>query len=469
MTTNDVLTRPASSVVGSSFRDPSGFTFWRDQTLLRQVNLIYREHYDLLMASGLYQELVDEKLLVAHTEVSTDQALTADAYKVIQPVRVPFISYPHEWSFSQLRASALATLRIQKRAIKHGMILKDASAYNIMLVEGKPKLIDTLSFEKYRPGTPWIAYRQFCQHFLAPLALMHYTDIRLSQLFVTNIDGIPLDLAAALLPFRSRFNLAVQLHLRLHARAQRRYAGKTVKTRTQQVSQQALLGMIDNLESAIKKWRWNAQQTAWADYYDKDSYTPAAFEHKRRVVEDFITRVAPGRLWDCGANTGEFSRIASEKGIVTVSMDSDPGVVDLNYRQMIKAGDAQLFPIVIDLTAPSPAIGWANRERDSLLARGPADLVLALALIHHLAISNNLPLAHVANFFAQAGSWLVIEFVPKSDPKVQKLLANREDIFDGYTQENFEAVFDQRFECVEKVPVQDSLRTLYLLKRRNPA
>lgn len=228
--------------VAGSFRDPSGFVFVRNHVLFRQVNQQYRVHYDHLMDSGLYQRLLGDGLLVPHTEADGALAVSDDAYKVIQPEAIPFISYPYEWCFSQYKDAALTTLAIQKRALEFGMSLKDASAYNIQLLRGKPVLIDTLSFELYPEGQPWVAYRQFCQHFLAPLALMSYRDMRLGQLMSTYIDGIPIDLASTLLPFRSRFRLALLLHIHLHARSQRRYADAAIGpgTTRRQVSRHAL-------------------------------------------------------------------------------------------------------------------------------------------------------------------------------------------------------------------------------------
>ena len=208
----------------ASFRDPSGFLFTRDGVLYRQVNQVYAEDYRKLMDSGLYAKLVKAGLLIPHTEVDIEPANKKLAFKVLCPEYVPFISYPYEWSFGQLKDAALATLSIQKRALKAGMVLKDASAYNIQFQRGKPTLIDTLSFEIYQEGEPWVAYRQFCQHFLAPLALMAYQDVRLSQLLRVYIDGIPLDLASELLPARTRWNLGLATHIHLHARAQKRYA-----------------------------------------------------------------------------------------------------------------------------------------------------------------------------------------------------------------------------------------------------
>src|SRR5574338_267074 len=189
----------------SSFRDPSGYVY-KDASgnVMRYVSKEYADDYNFLMQSGLYNELVDAGLLIPHKEV-TPKAIDANRHKLLQPEQIPFMSYPYEWSFSQLKDAALATIKTQQAALKHGMVLKDASAYNIQFYKGKPVLIDTLSFERYKTDEPWIAYRQFCQHFLAPLALAAYVDIRLLKLLRDYIDGVPLDLASELLPARTKF------------------------------------------------------------------------------------------------------------------------------------------------------------------------------------------------------------------------------------------------------------------------
>jgi hypothetical protein len=454
---------------GSSFRDPSGFIFKRDGKLLRQVNQRYAADYSLLMSSGLYAKLIKAGLMVPHAEVAEPPAEPGIAYKVIQPDLLPFISYPYEWSFSQLKDAALATLSIQKRALKAGLSLKDSSAYNIQFVRGKPILIDTLSFEAYREGEPWVAYRQFCQHFLAPLALMACTDVRLGQLLRVYIDGVPLDLAARLLPRSTRFNFGLLTHLHVHARAQRRYADKEV-ARPQKVAgrmtQQQLIGLIESLESTVKKLVWRPAGTEWGNYYEITNYSDAAFEHKKQLVSDWTGRVSPERVWDLGANTGVFSRLASATGIHTVAFDIDPAAVESNYLQIKKDNEQYLLPLVLDLTNPSPAIGWQNRERESFRERGPADMVYALAVIHHLAISNNVPLGRAADFFYDTGRWLIIEYVPKSDSQVAKLLASRLDIFDSYTREDFERVFAERFSIHASAPLAESERMLYLMERK---
>ncbi len=463
------MTTPTSSPVPASFRDPNGFVFRQNDVIYRQINHLYADHYDHLLNSGLYDQLVKAGLLIAHSEADLAVGQSEIAYRVIRPDHIDMISYPYEWSFSQLQDAALATLKIQRIALKQNMILKDASAYNIQFVAGKPLLIDTLSFELYQEGQVWDAYRQFCQHFLAPLALMSYKDIRLGTLSRQFIDGVPLDLAVSLLPKRSWLKLGLALHLHLHSRAQSRHTesspgGTPQKPRS--ISRQALLNIVDNLESTIRSLRWNPKGTAWADYYQGDSYNESGFDDKKKIITRFIELVSPQSAWDLGANTGVFSRLCSARGIPTVAWDIDPGAVELNYREIKRKKESHLLPLLVDLTNPSPGIGWANQERDSFTDRGGIDLVLALALIHHLAISNNVPLGMIAQFMGTLTEHLIIEFVPKEDPKVQTLLASRRDIFVDYTREGFESAFETVFTIVEAQDVEHSLRRVYLMRKK---
>jgi hypothetical protein len=469
MTMPTMKTPPTSDSLGASFRDPSGFLFSRGGILYRQVNRAFADDYFCLMDSGLYKKLVKAGLLVAHAEVDILPADPSLAFKIIQPERVPFISYPYEWSFSQWKDAALATLSIQKRALKAGMTLKDSSAYNIQFVHGKPSLIDTLSFEIYQEGRPWDAYRQFCQHFLAPLALMAHVDVRLGQLLRIYIDGIPLDLASRLLPFRTRVDFGLLTHLHLHASAQTRYADADVKSATPKggMSKNAFIGLVGSLEGAVKKLNWKPAGTEWGNYYDMTNYSQAAFAHKKEIISGWLKKIAPASVWDLGANNGEFSRLASAAGIPTVAWDIDPSAVEQNYLRVKSEQEQNLLPLALDLTNPSPALGWANEERASFGQRGPADVVFALALIHHLAISNNVPLPRLADFFAGTCRWLIIEWVPKADSQVQKLLRSRKDIFDGYTREGFESAFGVRFYVRSAADVRESSRVLYLLEKKD--
>jgi len=455
--------------VQGSFRDPSGFVFTRDGIVYRQVNLNYRSHYDQLISGGLYAELTDRRMLVPHEEDDAHQSNSGDAYKLLRPLPLPFVSYPYEWSFSQLKDAALLTLAIQKRALSRGMILKDASAYNIQFFEGKPILIDTLSFESYQEGKAWIAYKQFCQHFLAPLLLMSHKDIRLSQMLRVFVDGIPLDLASAMVSKATYRQLGILMHVHLHARAQHQYKDSSRPTGAlarQRIGKKSLLQIADSLRNTIRGLRWRHGATAWSDYYDGDSYQEEAFRHKLELVAEYLDLIKPSCVWDLGANTGEFSRIASGAGAFTVSADNDPGVVEDNYLTAKRDREKNLLPLLVDLVNPSGAIGWANAERQSLAERSNADCLLALALIHHLAISNNVPLSMIADYFASLAEWLVIEFVPKRDQQTQKLLRSRRDVFEDYSLEGFEACFSRAYEIVKSYPLRQSDRVLYLMRRR---
>lgn len=452
----------------SSFRDPSGFLFRKEGTLYRQVNRSYEGEYRKLISSGLYQSLVDKRHLIPHVEKPSPVGLTDEAAVVLVPEIVPFISYPYEWCFSQLRDAALATLAIQRLAIDSGMSLKDASAYNIQRYQGSSVLIDTLSFEPYEEGAPWVAYRQFCQHFLAPLVLMTKdTSLgRLSQLF---IDGVPLSIASSLTPWKTQWKPGLAMHLHVHARAQAgaRQASSAPGGATPRVTKAGMLGLIDSLDSTVRGLSLSESRTTWSDYYAETNYSEAAMEKKRALVALFFDRSEPRPklVWDLGANTGEFSKIAAERGAVTIACDMDHACVESHYRA-VRDAQPLIVPLVQDLSNPSPSIGWAHVERESLVERGPADAILALALVHHLAIGNNVPLEDIADFFAQVGKWAIVEFVPKEDSQTKRLLASRNDVFPNYTIEAFENAFSRRFESVAKEQVTGTERTLYLWKRK---
>jgi ribosomal protein L11 methylase PrmA len=458
----------ASQALASSFRDPSGFVYRSENILYRQVNASYAEHYRALMDSGLYEELANNGSLIRHEEVAAPPRGEGDIYRILKPALIPFISYPYEWSFSQLKDAALLTLRIQEAALRHGLTLKDASAYNIQFVGAAPVFIDTLSFERYTEGQPWVAYQQFCQHFLAPLALMKYRDIRLSSLLRDNIGGVPLDLCSKLLPPRTWMRPGILMHIHLHARSQRRFADSRgeAKAKAARVSIRAMRGLLDHLKSIVSFLHWSPGGTEWADYYEATNYTAAARGEKETLVAEYISAVAPKSVWDFGANTGEFSRLGAQSGAYTVAFDIDASAVEKNYRVVRKTKFKDMLPLVLDLTNPSPSLGWGNQERNSIAERGPTDLLLALALVHHLAISNNVPLERIAAYFAACCSALVIEFVPKEDSQVRRLLATRKDIFPQYTVEGFEQAFSRSFTIERKKCIEGSCRTLYLMRKK---
>lgn len=449
----------------SSFRDPSGYVFKKDGVFYRLVNMSYKDNYDHLIGSGLYRALLDKGLLVSHAEVETDQE--PQTYKVLLPEQMNFISYPYEWSFSQYKEAALITLEILLVALEFGMVLKDASAFNIQFIDNKPKLIDTLSFEKYE-DKPWVAYKQFCQHFLAPLSIMNYCDLRLNTMMRNYIDGVPLDLVIKLLPTKARFNIGLLIHLYGHAKSVKKYENNKGNTKSFssefKFNNEHLNGIIESLRSTINSLTTNKQHTEWEKYYQEgeNNYKQGSFISKERIIESIVKKVAPKLVWDMGGNTGHFSKIVSDLGIPVVLMDSDPVAIDIAWR---KHKQTKIFPLVMDLTNPTTGFGWAGSERMSINERANADMILALALVHHLAISNNTPFIKIAEWFSSLAPWLVIEWVPKEDSNTQRLLNSREDIFNWYNREHFIQVFGLKYHMVDKYNIDNSDRTIFIFKK----
>lgn len=420
------------------------------------------------MDSGLYKELTDHGYLIKHKEA---KFVKEGAWKVIEPQQLDFVSYYYEWPFGMIKDAALLTLEIQKIALKYNMILKDASAFNIQFVDGRPILIDTLSFEKYEEGKPWVAYKQFVENFLCPLLLMAKTDISLARLGGVFLDGIPVDIAAKILPLSTRLNLSLLIHIYAHASTQKKFSDKKLdeKTKSKKFTKTALKGLVDNLEGVTKKLSWSPSGTQWAEYYEQDhnNYKSESFRHKMDLVLKFIKSAKPKKVWDLGANTGLFSKIAAEYGAKTVAFDIDYGALEKNYQDIVKKEENKnILPLFLDLTNPTPSLGWENKERKSVLERGPVDVVMALALIHHLSIAKNVPFEYLAETFSKIGKYLIIEFVDKKDSQVQILLSTREDIFPNYTRDDFEKTFSGYFKIKEAVEIKGSKRVLYLMESK---
>lgn len=450
--------------IGGSFRDPSGIVFYgKDGVLYRQINRVYGPIYRQLVDSGLWYELVDAGLLVNHEEVNLDLCLNDDACAVIRPEPIPFVSYPYEWCFGQLRDAALLTLDIQKRAIAKNMGLKDASAFNVQFIGPTPVFIDTLSFELYPEGRPWIAYRQFCRHFLAPLAAMSFVDPRMNDLLRVHLDGVPLDAASRLLPWRSYLRLGLAVHIHLHRRMERRTSPEQYDPDAMKpVARDGVLAIIDNLESTIKGLPAPVDVRTWTDYYETCSYSAEHAAAKERFVQAALEHFRPNTVWDLGANVGLYSRLAAATGAYVVALDQDHACVEAMYHEAAYG----ILPLRMDLANPSPRLGWAHVERDSLEDRGPADAALALALTHHLCLGNNVPLNAAARWFHAISRRLIVEFVPKDDPQARTLLAAKSDIFPEYTRAGFESAFAEHFTIEEVLPLGDPARVLYRMTAR---
>lgn len=443
-----------------SFRDPCGNIFYQNGVVYRNLNYVYQDNYlQLMKKSGLYDQLTKLGYLVKHSEVKSDKKV----YKTIKPKIIPFISYPYEWCFGQLKAAALLTLNIQKIALTHGMSLKDATAFNVQFIGKKPIFIDTLSFEKYVEGKPWVAYRQFCQHFLAPLALMAYTDIRLSNLLSSFLDGIPLDLATKLLPIFAKIKPGIFAHIVLNAKSQQVMATTSQNKNKYKVSKFGLQSIIDSLISTISTLKPQKIKSTWGQYYSNTNYKTKSFNAKKLLVSQFIAKLKIKSILDLGANNGIFSQVVSATSAYVISADYDQNAIQDNFNQIKKDN---ILPLVIDFINPSSNLGWANAERKSFWDRLNVDIILMLATIHHLAIANNLPFAKIASLISNHTRYLVIEFIGKDDSQVKILLSQRDDIFTQYNQESFESEFGKFFKIIKKENIPNTNRILYLMEKK---
>ncbi len=452
----------------ASFRDPAGYIFVEDGVYKRAITAYGKPDYDLLMGSGVYDLLVSRRQLLPHQEqVFAGRARGHDVAKVLIPEQLPFISYPYEWCFGQLKDAALLTLDVQRDALPSGLSLKDASFFNVQFHQGRPVFIDISSFEK-DTGGPWVAYRQFCEHFLAPLLLSACVDPGLQRHLTTSLDGLDLALTNRLLPLRAKLRPGVFLHIGLHARSQEKHRGVESRTAAGDIrmSTSRKIALVESLTSTVEKIHLGKRQSSWSTYYaDASHYSEESEAFKKQAVEKAVQACGPKLVFDLGGNVGNYSRLVTGLGIDCVCYDQDPLSVNENYIRSRGNGDSHMLPLVMDLTNPTPPLGFGGSERMGFFDRPRPDLVLALALVHHLRIGGNIPLGRLAGFLARLSRRVLIEFVPKEDPLVQGLLAGREDIFDDYEEASFEECFRVHFRLTWRSPVPGTVRTLYLFER----
>ena len=448
----------------ASFRDPSGFVYNKDGTIYRFVSSAYSKDYDLLMKSGLAEELLKKKLLVPFTELSENHTGKPDWYKTLQPQQLPFVTYAWEWSFEQLKDAALTTLNICRLALQKGMILKDATPTNIQLIDGRYKLIDTLSFETYNDGEAWVAYRQFCECFLNPLLIATYTGMEVHKLMLGYPDGVPAAVTSSLLPLKTKFKASIYLHVHLQAKIAGKQSTESKQT-NRTINKKNVDQILQNLHSCISNLSLPSKTTTWNNYYSETILSEAYFSEKKKLVSSILEGIEYNSIFDLGANEGEFSLLCRKESMV-IATDFDSDCINRLYKRIKQEKITNIYPAVLDLTYPSPSIGWMNEERPAFFNRTKVDVCMALALIHHLAIAKNITFEQLATFFASVCKVLIIEFVPKSDPKVKTLLQWREDIFDKYNERTFEEAFASLLHLEKKLNVSGSDRTMYVYRKK---
>ena len=434
----------------ASFRDPASRVYANGEVVVREIAASYIPEYDHLMQSGLYRELVEEGMLIPHREAKrNDHSIT------IIPERVPFISYPYEWTFGQLQEAALVTLMINRIAMKHGMMLKDASAYNMQVVHDRMCLIDTCSFMDYQPGMPWGPYAQFLRHFVCPMLLVkHFNPYTAMKLLQTNIDGIPVPLVARLMPFSTRFNGGMWAHIFSQSL---KFAVDPKRSVT--MNQMVLIALLNNLQKFVGSLTYKPPAGDFLQYAELGSYSRESLEDKKIIVQQFIALVKDTSFLDLGSNTGDYSRMAAAAGKQVIAIDSDHDCI----LDLYEANGKAILPLVVDIVQPSPGIGWANRERASFSDRvGKVDCIMALAIIHHLCLKNNIPLDMVADLLKDHARSLIIEWVPPEDKKAQLLLGQKK--VPTYDHQTFINAFTRYFVINQASQIKGSDRILYFME-----
>ena len=459
-----------------SYKDSAARVVLKEGIYYRYIFNEYKKEYDNLMQSGLYEALKSMGYLISHSELNYEDG-DSTIYKQLLPEQIHFQSYPFCWSYTQWRKAIIAYLEISKIALKYGMLLKDATPFNFYFKEGRAILLDTSSFIFFKEGAPWLAYKQFCSEFLSPVALMHYNGQIWSGMVKANLKGLPLSFVSKQLPLKSWFNLSCLLHIHMHAK----YANNEgsveeenkSKSKVQEgFSKEKLLSLINMILGTVKKWKqaYNINKH-WHSYYENDIESPIYLNQKEEIITNWLDTLKPKTVIDLGANTGRFSFLAAKQVEQVISIESDYNCVDA-IENAIDTGSVKNIVVgQMDLTETTPNFGVLEKEYSSIFKRvsnihlSPS-LVMGLAIVHHLHITNYLSFGQIAEILAKFNSkYLIIEFVPIQDSKVQLLIKNKQRDFSSYTQENFTAALMQYFKLVEVKKMGDTDRELLLLEK----
>lgn len=452
-----------SSPAPGSFRDPASRVVLDGEKVLRVLDERGLEGWRALSATEFFSSAVADGRLIDAVELADPPEGSAAA---LEHPRIPFISYPYEWTFSMLKDAAILQLDLLEGALSAGLTIKDATPYNVQFVDGRPVFIDIGSFETYREGEPWIGYRQFTRQFLFPLLLRAWVGVPFQPWLRGDLEGLTSGQMARLLPFRRRFNTSALLHVRLQARMEARMADRAARRELSEAgfSAEMILVNVKKLRSLIQSLEWEHGEDGWSTYVDCSHVT-----RDRTTKSEFLTsvlqRLAPRRVVDMGANDGHFSQIAAESGALAVAVDSDEAVLDDLYRRSTGSGPAV---VLTDLSNPSPAQGWAGEERASLIERTHPDLVIGYGLIHHLIYGASIPPREVVRWLAAFGCPVILEFVSPADEMVERLVGNKlpHELHGDREEAEFRALLDPLFEIVEEQTLTSGTRVLFALEPR---
>jgi len=467
------MTNSMAAVNAGSFRDRDGRVYHFEGRVFRGLSESALETYRKLQQKPFYKKLAESGKIIGTREIAAEHNPLPDSLQAqwagfLEHDPVAVISYPYEWTFSMLKAAASLQLHLVERAIVNGFALKDATPYNIQFVNRKPVFIDIPSFEILQEGEPWSGYRQFCEMFLFPLFLQAYKSCNFQPFMRAAIDGVDVQAASALFSFRDRFRKGVLSHVWLQSKLDRRYGGSSENVRSNLKSagfnRELILVNVRKMQKLVKKLEWEASGSEWGDYSEFHNYSDDDHVRKEEFIRDAVINEKPQTVWDIGCNTGQFSRIAAAQCSQVVSTDIDHVAVERLF--LSPETPDNILPLVQNIADPSPNWGWRNRERSDLQARSKPDLVLCLALIHHVVITANIPLAEFIDWLAGLTDKLVIEYVSRKDDKVETLLRNKEDKYRDYSRESLEVNLKRHFDIRQQQDVNNGDRTLYCCVKR---
>jgi hypothetical protein len=453
----------------ASFRDPLGRLFRHDGAIFRTASTEALVNLRAARASGLLDDLEQQGLFVPTTIIKSEDAglSPADAGElVIRQAQLPLVTYSYEWSFSMLRDAALVTLRALELALKRGYVLKDATSFNVVFDGTVPRLVDVHSLEPRKEGTLWAGYAQFCRAFLFPLFMTSYRGIDARPLLLSGLGEIPVDVVAPLFRLRDRLKPGVLTNVVIQASLERRFGGRAEDVGKAGASIKypvsAIAAQVGKLRGIVEKLPLPSGDE-WTSYVETHTYDDEGVKAKEGFVRAGIEQLAPATVLDLGTNTGQYARLTRATGARVVAVDISVASIDALYRTA--GADTNLSPLVADLTKPTPPIGWRLIERKALLDRLRGDFGLALALIHHLRISGGIPLSEVLGLLTSLTPAGVIEWVGRDDSMVKRLLALRPDVYDDYTQPQFEALLACHARIESQLTLPGGQRTLYLWSR----
>ena len=455
-----------------SFKDPSGRVYRiageRGEKIVRALDRDALAMLTKLVAEPFFQGLMHDGDVVRTDILSAEDPYAswiaeAGWHGAMEHQAVDFLSWPYEWPFSMLKDAALLQLRLLEASIPHGWILKDATPFNIQWQGVRPTFIDVPSFVPWH-GDYWRGYRQFCSTHVIPLLLTAHLGIPFQPLLRSRLEGIPAEEAVRYFRGLQRLRRGVPSHIWFAAKAERTVRSGVRPRSPQRQRQTMLRALIDSLRRLIAGLSHRPMSSQWTRYVDTHSYD-ADYAKKERFIADHIAAVRPALVWDLGANTGAMSRIAAQSAGTVIAVDSDHDAIELLYRKLGCAAEPQnIVPLVMDMANPSPGQGWAGRERQAFDRRQRPNAVLCLALIHHLRVSANIPLALLLDWLHSLHAIVVIEFVDREDEMFQKLLANKDEQYPDYTAANFNHEVEQRFSIDARLRLKGGLRELLLLK-----